>query len=120
MRGSITGVKANPKKVHPETGKRLLFNPTDFDIDAYVASNTLYNQALKAMGATDEDVGGKVPGSKLPSVNQIIRDMRVALARIAGNRDAPKSLQYRFNVIIRSFRNDNFTIRKDRNDTGHP
>ncbi|HEX2691429.1 MAG TPA: hypothetical protein VHN14_32680 [Kofleriaceae bacterium] len=121
VRGSIaTGVKANPDKVDPITGKRLLFNPTDFDVDAYVASNVLYQAALKASGTKDAAARGKIPGSKLPSVNAIIRDMRVALAKIAGNRDAPKSLQFRFNVIIRSFKNDEGTIAQDESGMGGP
>jgi hypothetical protein len=121
IRGSIaTGVKANPAKVDPVSGERLLFNPTDFDIDAYIASDKLYSDALKASGSSDAAVRGKIPGSRLPAVNAIIREMRVALARIAGNRDAPRALQYRFNVIIRSVRNDKSTIRQDQGDMGAP
>jgi uncharacterized protein DUF4157 len=121
IRGSIaTGVKANPAKVDPGSGERLLFNPTDFDVDAYIASDKLYNDALKASGTSDAAVRGKIPGSRLPAVNAIIREMRVALARIAGNRDAPRALQYRFNVIIRSVRNDKSTIRQDQGDMGTP
>ncbi|HEX3477510.1 MAG TPA: DUF4157 domain-containing protein [Kofleriaceae bacterium] len=121
VRGSIaTGVKANPNKVDPVSGERLLFNPTDFDIDAYIASDKLYSQAVSASGSSDAVVRGKIPGSKLPAVNAIIRDMRVALAKIAGNRDAPRSLQYRFNVIIRSVRNDKFTMQQDQRDMGAP
>jgi hypothetical protein len=121
IRGSIaSGVKANPAKVDPVSGKRLLFNPTDFDIDAYIASDKLYGEALKAAGTSDGAVRGKIPGSKLPAVNAIIREMRVALAKIAGNRDAPKALQYRFNVIIRSVRNDKSTIRQDQGAMGGP
>jgi hypothetical protein len=121
VRGSIaTGVKANPTKVDPVSGKRLLFNPTDFDIDAYIASDRLYGLALSASGTMDAAARGKIPGSKLPAVNAIIRDMRIALAKIAGNRDAPKSLRYRFNVIIRSVRNDEYTMRQDNKDMGGP
>jgi hypothetical protein len=121
IRGSIaTGVKANPAKVDPVSGKRLLFNPTDFDVDAYIASDKLYGQALTASGSSDAVIRGKIPGSRLPAVNAIIREMRVALAKIAGNRDAPKAVQYRFNVIIRSVRNDKSTIRQDQGDMGGP
>jgi hypothetical protein len=69
--------------VDPVSGERLLFNPTDFDIDAYIANDKLYGDALKAADTSDAAVRGKIPDSKLPAVNAIIRDMRVALAKIA-------------------------------------
>jgi hypothetical protein len=119
VRGSLaTGVKANPQKVDPVSGLRLLFNPTDFDIDAYIVSDRLYGQALTASGISDAAVRGKIAGSKLPAVNAIIREMRVALARIAGNRDAPKDQQFRFNVIIRSVKNDEYTVWQDEKTMG--
>jgi hypothetical protein len=121
VRGSIaTGVKANPDKVDPVSGKRLLFNPTDFDIDAYIASDKLYKMAVQREGTSDGAVRGKIPGSKLPAVNAIIREMRVALAKISGNRDAPAALRFRFNVILRSVRNDQQTMRQDGNGFGEP
>jgi len=86
----------------------------------YIASDKLYSQALAASGSSDAAVRGKIPGSKLPAVNAIIREMRVALAKIAGNRDAPRALQFRFNVILRSVRNDRFTMQQDQRDMGGP
>ncbi|WP_199302655.1 DUF4157 domain-containing protein [Oscillatoria sp. FACHB-1406] len=115
IRGSLaTGVKMNPEK-RAKNGERYLFNPTDFDIDAYVVSETLYRKGLRLTGQQDAAVRGKIIGSKIPEVRQIIKDMRTVLADIAGNRDTGGQ-EWKFNVVIRSPRNADFTSRKDKQE----
>ena len=113
VRGSLASGYKGAQKALP-SGKRPLFNPRDFDIDAYLVSDTLYQQALGPAGTTDAVAKGKVVGSNHPKVNAIIRDMRKELAKIPGNRDNVET--WHFNVIIRSPRNAAFTERGDRTD----
>jgi hypothetical protein len=112
IRGSLaSGIKTNPAKV-TDSGEQLLFNPSDFDIDAYVESNQLYREALEAEGSSDEAAHGQVVGSAHPGVNAIIRRMRDVLSGITGNRDTGRNA-FRFNVVIRSSRNAAFKTRQD-------
>ncbi|ACY13834.1 DUF4157 domain-containing protein [Haliangium ochraceum] len=113
IRGSLASGVKGPNKTS-KTNERLLFDPTDFDIDAYVESDTLYGEALKADKTSDEVVRGQIAGSRHPKVNEIIRRMRTELAKVTGNRDAPPESQYKFNVLIRSSRNASFKTYQDR------
>jgi hypothetical protein len=113
IRGSLaSGYKGQHKAL--DTGERPLFNPDDFDIDAYLVSDALYLATLKEAGKTDDAAKGQVTGSSHPKVNEIIRDVRVALARIPGNRDNRDT--WRFNIIIRSARNAKFKEGQDAGD----
>lgn len=117
VRGSLaTGVKLNPRK-RSETGEPYLFNPSDFDVDAYVVSNILYRRALQASGQRDAAVRGKISGkrSRLPEMRGLIRDMSDELAKIAGNRDVGKN-KADFDVYIRSTRNAAFVGRQERTE----
>jgi hypothetical protein len=117
MRGSLaSGVKMNPSKVGPN-GERLAFNPSSFDIDAYVVSDVLFEQA--AENNPDAVRNGQIVGSKsnIRPVQQIIRDMREALANIPGNRDSGEN-RFRFNVVIRSSENARYTTNRDRRNVG--
>ncbi len=113
VRGSLASGIKGPVKTGPE-GERLLFNPTNFDVDAYVVSDTLYEQALASSRTDDAAAGGQVDGVELPAVEAIIREMRVALGVVVGNRDAPARRQPHFTVLIRSTRNAAFKRRVDR------
>jgi hypothetical protein len=113
IRGSLaTGIKMNPEKI-AANGERYLFDPSDFDIDAYVVSDALYLEALNTPGGNDASARGQISGTKLPSVNTIIKAMRLELGKIPGNRDKGNKA-WRFNVLIRSERNADFTTKKDR------
>lgn len=112
IKGSLaSGVKLNPKKRSP-TGEPYVFNPTDFDIDAYVKSDKLYRQALEN-GAQVRKVG-EIIGSKsnIPGFNKIIWDMRRELAKISGNRDVGEQM-FQFNVFIRTQKNVANSIKRD-------
>jgi hypothetical protein len=91
------------------------WDPTDFDIDAYVVSDTLFASAAK--GNDDAQARGQVPGSSDAKVNRIIRDMRTVLAKIEGNRDAEET--FRFNVILRTTANAADFEQGDRNALWH-
>ncbi|HEY9804205.1 MAG TPA: hypothetical protein V6D25_27990, partial [Leptolyngbyaceae cyanobacterium] len=113
IRGSLaSGVKMNPKK-KASNGEPYVFNPTDFDIDAYVVSDNLFRQALNNNPTAARD--GQIVGSKsgIKEVNKLIRDMREVLANISGNRDTG-NVKWQFNVLIRSSGNADFTTKKDR------
>ena len=113
IRGSLaTGIKMNPEK-KAKNGDRYLFNSSDFDIDAYIVSNLLYRQALETTSQTDASLRGQISGTKLFSVNTIIKAMRIALGKIAGNRDTG-STAWRFTILIRSEKNADYTTKKDR------
>ncbi|MEP6519604.1 eCIS core domain-containing protein [Microcoleus vaginatus] len=112
VKGSLaSGVKLNPKKRSP-SGEPYVFNPTDFDIDAYVKSNALYKQALQKGAVLRKP--GEIVGSKsnIPGFNQIIWDMRKELAKISGNRDVGDEM-FRFNVFIRTDQNASSSIERD-------
>ncbi len=95
-----------------------MFNPTDFDIDAYVKSDALYRQALQngaVVRKPGEIVGSK---SKIPGFNEIIWDMRKELAQISGNRDVGEEM-FRFNVFIRTDENVSSSIKRDQKLAGN-
>ncbi len=118
VKGSLaSGVKLNPKKRSP-SGEPYVFNPTDFDIDAYVKSDALYRQALQngaVVRKPGEIVGSK---SKIPGFNEIIWDMRKELAQISGNRDVGEEM-FRFNVFIRTDENVSSSIKRDQKLAGN-
>ncbi|MEH1949465.1 MAG: DUF4157 domain-containing protein [Nostoc sp.] len=113
IRGSLaSGVKMNPDK-RASSGEPYVFNPTDFDIDAYVVSDNLFRQAIRNNSAAARN--GQIVGSKsgIKQVNQLIRDMRDVLGNITGNRDTG-NVKWHFNVLIRSSSNADKTTNKDR------
>ncbi|MEH2258766.1 hypothetical protein [Nostoc sp.] len=112
IRGSLaSGVKMNPKKC-ASSGEPYVFNPTDFDIDAYVVSDNLFTQALKNNPTAVRN--GQIVGSQsgIKEVKQLIWDMREVLAKITGNRDTGE-VKWHFNVLIRSSTNASKTTNKD-------
>lgn len=105
VRGSLaTGVKLNPNK-------QGLFNPEDFDIDAYVVSDTLYREIVEKH--PDIAAQGSVSGRGHPELKIIIEKMADALAKIEGNRDKAKRDRWRFNVTIRSTKKAREVQQKD-------
>jgi hypothetical protein len=74
VRGSLARGLKGPGKTHPN-GKRRPFDPLDFDVDAYVVSDTLFQQAIEKGAAprNDGEVGGRA--SKLGKVITIINQM---------------------------------------------
>ncbi|BAZ50297.1 hypothetical protein NIES4103_29130 [Nostoc sp. NIES-4103] len=112
IKGSLaSGVKLNPKKRSP-TGEPYVFNPTDFDIDAYVKSDKLYEQAIR--NGAEARKAGEIVGSKsrIRAFNEIIKTMREKLAEISGNRDVGEEM-YKFNVFIRTQKNVASSIKRD-------
>ncbi|BAZ16713.1 hypothetical protein NIES4071_85910 [Calothrix sp. NIES-4071] len=109
IRGSLASGIKGPNKVD-KTGQRLLFNPTDFDIDAYVVSEKLFKEAVKK--DPNAAARGQIAGSKHDQVNAIIGEMRIVLAKISGNRDVPPT-EWKFNVLIRSRKNAAGTVKRD-------
>jgi hypothetical protein len=109
IRGSLaTGVKMNPKKKPPDR-RRYVFNPTDFDIDAYVVSEKLFTES----SPTAEDRRkGHIAASKHPKLRNVLWDMRRALAKISGNRDIGEEM-FKFTVLIRQAANAERTVRED-------
>jgi hypothetical protein len=112
IKGSLaSGVKLNPKKRSKKTGEPYIFNPTDFDIDAYVVSDKLFKIGITRGVAIRKP--GEMVGSKIQEVNNIIRKMRKELAKISGNRDVGEN-EFKFNVFIRTKLNTDKSIEKDR------
>jgi hypothetical protein len=89
-----------------------LFNPSYFDIDAYVMSDSLYEKAIRTPRGAANVREGQVSGRCLASVNAIIRDMQAALSEIKGMRDYGQSA-WRFNVLIRTSANADRTTKRD-------
>jgi len=114
IRGSLAvGVKLSPKK-RSISGQPYLFNPTDFDIDAFVVSNSIYETALTKSHSTDDFARGELWAmqSRWPELQQIVLDMRETLQRVSGNRDSGAK-KVKFDVKVRSRRNSNFKQRRD-------
>ncbi len=113
VKGSLAaGVKLNPKK-RSESGEPYIFNPTDFDIDAYIVSDKLFTQGIR--NGAQARKPGEIVGSKsrIPGFNQIIKDMRKELSKISGNRNAGEN-EYKFNVYIRTTKNTQKSINRDK------
>lgn len=116
-RGSLAaGVKLNPKKKSPD-GERYLFNPTDFDIDAYIVSDKLYSHAMKLQGKTPSKrvKDQKIVGSKsgIREVKALVIEVREALTVVSGNRNLGEDA-WQFNILIRSTGNTTYVQGEDR------
>ncbi|TBR44879.1 hypothetical protein CBF23_002265 [Marinomonas agarivorans] len=111
IRGSLaSGVKLNPKKKSLE-GKQFLFNPKDFDIDAYIVSERLFRGAK---GKSKYDIRkGSLNGFRNPFVAQLTYQMRKKLEKITGNRD--RGNQNNFFIVIRRPFNAKQSIKGDQN-----
>ncbi len=114
IRGSLASGFKGSKKIDNK-GRRLLFDPKNFDIDAYLVSDFLFSEAIKTEAGKDAATLGVVKGSVLKSVNTIIKGLRKALAKVPGNRDDADA-QWRFNVLIRTTKKAEATAHWDWKD----
>ena len=113
MRGSLAaGVKLNPTKAI-SAREAFAFNPTDFDIDVYIISKKLHDEAAGFDKSTAS--GGQVKGSVHPQVRAIEVDMRNAVDSVEGNKDRGPN-KWKFHVIIRTPENAKRTVEKDVRD----
>lgn len=112
IRGSLaTGLRHKEKTTN--SGERTVCNPEDFDIDAYIVSDTLLDQAKAA--SPDRAKVTSVVGSKsgIPKLIALIKEVRAAQATISGNRSTgPES--FKFNIILRSKTDAEHKQREDR------
>ncbi|GAB4201508.1 MAG: hypothetical protein OHK0022_23610 [Roseiflexaceae bacterium] len=113
IRGSLAkGVRSPaPEKLGPN-GERMRFDPEDFDVDMYVASDELIDMALSA-GARTRTRGrpGQIWASRsgIPELQSMVQELGTRLTDIAGARSE-------FDIIIRSKENQQATIADDRRD----
>jgi hypothetical protein len=116
IRGSLAKGIKGPQKIDKDGG-RLRFDPEDFDIDAYVVSNKLYQQAITKGAVVRSGAKGVIVGSQsnIGAIKQIVKEARDVLAKISGNRDTGPDA-FHFNIYIRTVANANNTTAKDQAD----
>jgi hypothetical protein len=117
IRGSLaTGVKMNPDK-KSASGEQYAFNPSDFDIDAYVVSEKIFLMGAKGKPALI--ARGEMDGRDIPETAAIITKMQEKLAGVTGNRDTG-SKKSRFYVVIRTTTNARDKVLGDRREMTRP
>ena len=114
IRGSLAKGIKNARKVGPG-GERLRFNPEEFDVDLYVVSQRLFDEAVEQgapLRGEGEIVGSQ---SEIPGFEQLVRDIRDELAKISGNKDSGDEA-WKFNIFLRTPANAEEAVAEERAD----
>ena len=113
IRGSLaSGVKMNPAK-RSTSGEPYAFNPTDFDVDVFVVSESIYRMITQRDATADVSNRGQAPATRLREMKPVVKAAWTALSKITGNRDGDPKESWKFNIIVRTPKNAAFYRKRD-------